>query len=115
MSSTAGDFRGLTPLVLARALRRAGTVVCEPMHRFALELPVDALGPVLPLLGRLGATPDPPVPDGDVYRLEGEIPAAQVHELRSALPGLTRGEAVLESAFERYQPDAPPYPKVNGG
>ena len=36
--------------------------------------------------------------------LEGEIPAARVHELQQQLPALTRGEGVLESAFDRYQP-----------
>ena len=36
MSSTGEDYRKLTPLVLASALRRAGTVVCEPVHRFRL-------------------------------------------------------------------------------
>jgi ribosomal protection tetracycline resistance protein len=35
--------------------------------------------------------------------LEGEIPAARVHELQQGLPGLTRGEGVLESAFDHYQ------------
>jgi ribosomal protection tetracycline resistance protein len=104
MSSTAGDFRQLTPIVLMRALRRAGTVVEEPMHRFELEVPGDTLGAVLPALGRLGAAPEPPVPRGAVARLEGEVPAARVHELRRRLPGLTRGEGVLESAFERYRP-----------
>ncbi len=44
MSSTAGDFRNLTPLVLMAALARAGTRVHEPMHRFRLELPADTLG-----------------------------------------------------------------------
>ena len=44
MSSTAGDFRNLTPLVLMGALRRAGTTVYEPMHRFRLEIPADTLG-----------------------------------------------------------------------
>ena len=39
MSSTAGDFRALTPIVLGRALREAGTTVHEPVHRFRLELP----------------------------------------------------------------------------
>jgi ribosomal protection tetracycline resistance protein len=78
--------------------------VCEPMHRFELELPADALGPVLPVLGRLGATPGAPVLRGGTYTLEGEIPAAPVHELRARLPGLTRGEGVLESAFVRYRP-----------
>ena len=36
--------------------------------------------------------------------LEGEIPAARVHELQQLLPALTRGEGVLESAFDHYQP-----------
>jgi ribosomal protection tetracycline resistance protein len=36
--------------------------------------------------------------------LEGEIPAAAVYELEQLLPSLSRGEGVLESAFERYQP-----------
>jgi ribosomal protection tetracycline resistance protein len=36
--------------------------------------------------------------------VEGEIPAARVHELQQQLPALTRGEGVLESAFEHYQP-----------
>ena len=43
MSSTAGDFRLLTSRVLLEAVRRAGTEVCEPMDRFELEIPVDAL------------------------------------------------------------------------
>ncbi len=41
MSSTGYDFRGLTPLVLIEALRRAGTLVHEPMHRFRVEVPAD--------------------------------------------------------------------------
>jgi hypothetical protein len=45
MSSTAGDFRNLTPLVLMSALTQAGTTAHEPMHRFHLELPADTLGP----------------------------------------------------------------------
>jgi ribosomal protection tetracycline resistance protein len=36
--------------------------------------------------------------------LEGDIPAARVHELRQQLPGLTHGEGVLESSFDRYEP-----------
>jgi ribosomal protection tetracycline resistance protein len=36
--------------------------------------------------------------------MEGDIPAARVHELQQQLPSLTRGEGVLESAFDHYQP-----------
>ncbi|MFI8995770.1 GTP-binding protein [Streptomyces sp. NPDC053542] len=104
MSSTAGDFRSLTPLVLMSALRQAGTEVHEPVHRFLLDLPADALGPVLPVLARLGAVPDTPVLRNSACRLEGTIPAAGVRELQRALPSLTRGEGVLESAFSGYRP-----------
>ncbi len=104
MSSTAGDFRGLTPLVLMSALRHAGTTVCEPVHRFRLEAPADTAGPLLPALVRLGATPRAPATLGSSCLLEGDIPAAQVHELERRLPGLTRGEGVLDSAFGRYRP-----------
>ena len=53
----ARDFRGLTPLVLMAALRRAGTGVHEPMHRFRLEIPADTVGPVLPVLAAHRAVP----------------------------------------------------------
>ncbi|MFE7338315.1 GTP-binding protein [Streptomyces griseus] len=110
MSSTAGDFRNLTPLVLMDALRRAGTRVYEPMHRFRLELPADAYGPLAQVLARLRAVPGPPVTSGGLCTLEGEIPAARVHELQQLLPGLTRGEGVLESAFADYRPVTGPVP-----
>ena len=116
MSSTAGDFRGLTPLVLMSALQQAGTVVLEPVHRFRLEAPADTAGPLLPVLARLGATPWPPAARGASVLLEGEIPAARVHELERLLPGLTRGEGVLDCAFERYRPargDIPPRPRTD--
>jgi ribosomal protection tetracycline resistance protein len=42
---------------------------------------------------------------GDVSTvLEGDIPAAEVPELRQQLPALTRGEGVLECIFDRYEP-----------
>jgi len=41
MSSTAGDVRHLTSLVLMAALQRAGTRVHEPVHRFRLDVPAD--------------------------------------------------------------------------
>ncbi|WP_248959925.1 elongation factor G [Sphaerisporangium perillae] len=104
MSSTAGDFRNLTPLVLMSALARAGTRVYEPMHRFRLEIPADTLGAVLPALARLRAVPRTTEMRGPSCLLEGEIPAARVHELQQQLPGPTRGEGVLESAFDHYQP-----------
>jgi ribosomal protection tetracycline resistance protein len=110
LSSTARDFRQLTPLVLMRALARAGTTVHAPVHRFRIEAPADALSALLALLARLDAVPDAPAADGAECAIEGEIPAAAVDELRRRLPALTRGEGLLESAFHAWRPvrGAPP-------
>jgi ribosomal protection tetracycline resistance protein len=102
--STASDFRLLTPLVLMSALKQAGTSVCEPIHRFQLDAPADTLGRVLGLLARLEAVPGAPALRNSSYRLEGQIPAARMHELQLELRGVTRGEGVLECVFDCYRP-----------
>jgi ribosomal protection tetracycline resistance protein len=104
LSSTGEDYRGLTPLVVMAALQRAGTVVCEPVQHFRLDVPADTLGVLLPALARLRAVPRTQEMRGSSCTLEGDIPAAAVHELRQSLPPLTGGEGVLECAFDRYEP-----------
>ncbi|MEU4041487.1 GTP-binding protein [Streptomyces antibioticus] len=106
MSSTGHDFRGLTPLVLVDALRRAGTRVHEPMHRFRLEAPADTLGALLPVLAALDAVPGTTRTEGARCVLEGVVPAARAHALEQRIPGLTRGEGEWESAFDHYAPVA---------
>ncbi|MER5836360.1 translation factor GTPase family protein, partial [Streptomyces sp. NPDC002130] len=104
MSSTGADFRGVTPLVLIEALRRAGTRVHEPMHRFRIEAPADTLGALLPVLAQLAAVPETTRNRDDLCVLQGTVPAARVHALQQILPGLTRGEGELESSFAHYAP-----------
>jgi ribosomal protection tetracycline resistance protein len=109
--STAADFRKVTPLVVLQALQRAGSQVCEPMAHVRLELPSDSLSGVLPLLARLGARVETPMSDGDLSAIEAQLASARVHELQRALPGLTGGEAVLESRLAGYEPVNGPPPR----
>ena len=102
--STPGDFRGLTPLVLWQALERAGTVVCEPVHRIRIELPAVSLGATMAAAVRLGASLDVPDTGADRAVVSGELPAVRVADLQRQVPGLTRGEGVLESSFAGYRP-----------
>ncbi|MDQ3629412.1 MAG: TetM/TetW/TetO/TetS family tetracycline resistance ribosomal protection protein [Actinomycetota bacterium] len=111
MSSTAGAFRTLTPLVLMKALQRAGTHVLEPIHRFELEIPADTLASVLGALAQVRGVPLHTEPRGSSYLLSGDIPAAREHQLRRTLPALTHGEGVLVSTFERYQQVQGPIPE----
>ncbi|MFC0554559.1 GTP-binding protein [Planotetraspora thailandica] len=113
----ARDFRLLTPLVLMSALKRAGTVVCEPIHRYHLEARADTARLILPVLARLGALPRSQMTQGSELSLGGEIPVARVHELQEQLRALTHGEGVLEVAFDHHAPvhgRAPSRPRTDG-
>jgi ribosomal protection tetracycline resistance protein len=92
--STAGDFRGRTPRVLMRALRRAGTRVFEPCHRFELEIPPEALSAVTVRLAALGAEVAGTAQRGNAWVITGDLPSRSVPEFERQLPGLTHGEGV---------------------
>ena len=103
-STTAADFRKLTPLVLMAALKQAGTVVCEPMIRVSLEIPADTTGIVLTAVARLGGVATTPSPHGDLAEVAAVLPAARAQALQRQLPGLTSGEGVIETTFGGYRP-----------
>ncbi len=102
-SSSAADFRQLTPLVVMTALARARTVVCEPLSSFRLEIPEHSVTAVLTVLARAGAARRAPSIAGPVAVLTGKIPSGRVHDLQQQLPGLTGGEGVLEAEFACYR------------
>jgi len=104
--STAADFRKLTPLVLRQALERAGTVVCEPVVRGRLEVPVGSMGVVVTALGRLGATVETSSLQGELTVIDTVLAAVSAHDLQRQLAGLTGGEGGLETSFAGYRPAA---------
>ncbi len=113
--STAGDFRKLVPLVLMRALCRAGTEVCEPVEAFDLEIPEDTFGVVSGALMHARAAMHNAFRDGSSYRIVGEIPTAELRALEQQLPSLTRGDGGWLASFAGYIPvagDAPSRPRI---
>jgi ribosomal protection tetracycline resistance protein len=103
-SSSASDFRGLTPLVLMTALLQAETIVYEPVHAFRVEAPADKTPRLLQALTRLAAVPLSQQLHGPLAVIEGEVPAASIRTVQLQLPGLTSGEGVLETSFDHYEP-----------
>jgi ribosomal protection tetracycline resistance protein len=102
--SKPADYRNLTPLVLMRALDRAGTVVCEPTLAVSLEVQVAAISALVSALGRLGAAVRQQSVRGDLTTIEAVVTAARLPDLQRQLPALTAGEGVLESTFDGYRP-----------
>jgi ribosomal protection tetracycline resistance protein len=103
-TTTAADFRRLTPVVLMRALAKGGTAVCEPLALARVEVPVDAVGPVLSVLGRAGATVTGQTPERDLVTVTALLPATAVPAVQRQLPGTTSGEGSIETDFGGYRP-----------
>ncbi|AEW99051.1 elongation factor G [Streptantibioticus cattleyicolor] len=108
--STAADFRGLTPLVLMRALAEAGTRGYEPCHAFEAEVPHDCLGPALTRLAALGADVTAATPLSGRWQVTGTLPARQVHVFQGELPTLTGGEGLWWSRPSGDRPVTGAYP-----
>ena len=109
--TSAADFRRLTQLVLATALDRAGTWVCEPLADLALEMPSVTAPGVLGVLGRLGGRVTGQFSAAGVTKASAVLPVARVRTLQHQLPGLSMGEGILETRPGGYQPvggDNPP-------
>ncbi|MFF1737638.1 tetracycline resistance ribosomal protection protein Otr(A) [Streptomyces sp. NPDC058247] len=102
--SVAGDFRGLTRLVLRRALERAGTTVHEPVHAFEAEIPLDTLAAVTARLSAAEAEFGDTTGGTTSWVVTGSLPAREVRGAELALPGLTRGEGVWWSRVSGDRP-----------
>jgi ribosomal protection tetracycline resistance protein len=103
-STSAADFRRLTQLVLATALERAGTWVCEPLADVALEVPTPTAQAVLAVLGRLGGRVRGQFSASGLSSVDAVLPVARVRTLQHQLPGLSMGEGILETRSGGYQP-----------
>ena len=103
-TSTAGDFRKLTPVVVMQALLAAGTEVCEPVDRLELDVPEDTVGAVCSALIKARGTILDTTPEGAFHRVRCDIPSAELPGIEMLLPRLTRGEGGWESNFLRYTP-----------
>jgi ribosomal protection tetracycline resistance protein len=105
VGSTAGDFRGLTPLVLMAALAQAGTQVLEPVHDVELEVPADAVPAVLSAVAVARGIPEEVVPGNGVPTLvRATVPAAELRGLGQALPGATHGLGTLTAQWIGHRP-----------
>jgi ribosomal protection tetracycline resistance protein len=103
-ATSAADYRHVTELVVATALERAGTWVCEPLAELSIEVPTSTAHAVLAALGRLGGRVTGQFSANGFTQAGAVLPVARVRSLQHQLPGLSMGEGILETRFGGYQP-----------
>jgi ribosomal protection tetracycline resistance protein len=96
--------------VLAQALERARTWVCQPMAGFTLEVPSATSSGVVAVVRRLDGHVTGQFSARGTSMISGIVPVARVRLLGGQLPSLSMGEGVLETRPGGYLPvgDDPP-------
>ena len=79
-------------------------VKCEPMERVTLDVPTDYVGSVIEKLGRRKGDLIEMVPLGNRMRVEYSIPSRCLFGYRSEFLTDTRGEGLINTLFDGYQP-----------
>lgn len=102
--TTAGDFRGLTPIVVDRALTVAGTQLLEPYHRFEIDFPAHAFAAVATYLANAGAEIEDMATAENTRNIRGTIPVRLACPVQLRLADLTHGECAWWSVPAGYRP-----------
>ncbi len=101
-----------TPKVL---MHEIDGVMFEPMERLVIDVPEDCVGSVMEKMGTRKAEMTTMHPQGSRMRLEFIIPSRGLFGYKSEFLTDTRGEGVMSSIFENYQPYKGEIPRRNTG
>ncbi|MBQ4145773.1 MAG: translational GTPase TypA [Clostridia bacterium] len=95
------EFSVSTPKVLMKEID--GTL-CEPVERLMIDVPEESMGSVMEKMGTRKGELLQMVPQGSRMRLEYLIPARGLLGYRNEFLTDTRGEGIMNSVFDSYQP-----------
>ncbi len=101
-----------TPKVL---MKEIDGVTCEPIERLVIDVPEDGVGAVMEKLGSRKAELQTMHPSGSRMRIEFLIPARGLFGYKSEFLTDTKGEGVMSSVFDSYQPYKGDIPRRNTG
>ena len=95
------EFSVSTPKVL---MKEIDGVLCEPIERLTIDVPEDFMGAVMEKMGTRKAELIQMSPQGSRMRIEYMAPARGLLGYRSEFLTDTRGEGIMNTIFDSYQP-----------
>ncbi len=95
------EFQVSPPRVLNREI---DGVLCEPIERVVIDVPETSVGPVIEKMGARKGELLEMVPVGNRMKLEFLVPSRGLFGYRNEFLTDTRGEGILSSVFEKYEP-----------
>ena len=99
-----GDFRQATYRAVRQGLKKAKSVLLEPVYEYQLEVPTDQVGRAMADLQRMSAVFDPPKMEQDMAVLTGTAPVAAMRDYPREVVAYTRGCGRLFCTLKGYEP-----------
>ena len=99
-----GDFREATYRAVRQGLKKAKSVLLEPVYEFRLELPMDCIGRAMTDIGKMNGAFAEPIIQGQLAILEGTAPVATMREYPMEVVAYSRGEGKIFLSAGGYAP-----------
>lgn len=101
-----------TPKVL---MKEIDGVMCEPIERLVIDVPSECVGSVMEKMGVRKADMVSMHPQGNRMKIEFLIPSRGLFGYKSEFLTDTKGEGIMSSVFEKYEPYKGEIPRRNTG
>ncbi len=99
-----GDFRQATYRAVRQGLRKARSVLLEPVYEYHLEVPSDMVGRAMTDIQKMYGTFQGPEIEGEMSVLTGVAPVVTMGGYQSEVTAYTRGRGRLSCTLKGYQP-----------
>lgn len=99
-----GDFRQATYRAVRQGLRKARSVLLEPVYEYRLEVPSDMVGRAMTDIRKMYGTFQGPEIEGEMSVLTGVAPVVTMGGYQSEVTAYTRGRGRLCCTLKGYQP-----------
>lgn len=99
-----GDFRQATYRAVRQGLKKAESILLEPVYEYQLEVPSEQVGRAMTDLQRMHATFEPPKMELDMAVLNGTAPVVTMRDYQREMIAYTKGCGRLFCSLKGYEP-----------
>ncbi len=99
-----GDFREATYRAVRQGLKKAKSILLEPVYEFRLEIPQECVGRAMTDIGKMQGKFSDPEMTGSIAVLTGTAPVAAMQEYPMEVAAYTKGEGKIFLSPGGYEP-----------
>ena len=99
-----GDFRQATYRAVRQGLKKAESVLLEPVYAFRLEIPSESTGRALNDIQRMYGSFEPPEMEGDMTVITGTVPVVTMRDYQKEVTAYSRGRGRVFCTLKGYEP-----------